>query len=118
MESHAGRKEILEALTGKVGESTRWSRTVSRDMKYVALPVGDPKAPLGVVRVSMAVRNIAARTQLARKLIWELAMTLAVAAVCWRWARPALESPDLAQHVHGRSLSVGDCQLGLTCGGR
>lgn len=112
MESHAGRKEIIEALTGKVGESTRWSRTVSRDMKYVALPVGDPKAPLGVVRVSMAIRNIAARTQLARKLIWELAMTLAVAAVVLAlglarlWSRPISRITSTARSLSGGDLSA------------
>ncbi len=58
MESHADRPEIIEALRLGRGESTRWSRTVSRTLKYVAVRVGPAEQPIGFVRVAMSVRTI------------------------------------------------------------
>lgn len=109
MESHADRVEIIQALTEGSGSSTRFSQTFSRDMVYVAVRVGEPGAPLGVVRVSMAVRSVAARTQLARRLFWTLALVVTVAAIALAlglarlWSRPL---SDITQAA--RSLSRGD----------
>ncbi|MEK7710831.1 MAG: ATP-binding protein [Planctomycetota bacterium] len=69
MESHAGRPEIREALVAGKGESTRWSNTVSRTLKYVAVRIGSAEQPLGVVRVAMTVRTLAEQTRSMQTLL-------------------------------------------------
>jgi len=53
MENHADRPEIRDALREGWGSSTRYSRTVEKEMCYVAVRVGDSDHPLGVVRASL-----------------------------------------------------------------
>lgn len=52
MENHAGRPEVRAALAGQVGRATRYSRTLGRDMMYVALPVLERERVAGVVRAA------------------------------------------------------------------
>lgn len=109
MESHADRAEIIQALREGWGESTRWSKTVSRDMRYVALRVGPAERPLGVVRVSVAVRSIVARTQLVRHFLWMFALIGVAAAVILAMGLARLWSRPIAQITEtARSLSRGD----------
>lgn len=109
MESHADRREIRQALQEGRGESTRWSHTVSRDMKYVAVRIGSPESPRGVVRVSMGARSIVARTAAARQLFRSIALVGLGAAVVLAlglarvWSRPIAHITATA-----RSLSQGD----------
>jgi two-component system phosphate regulon sensor histidine kinase PhoR len=81
MESHAQRVEVRQAMEHGFGESTRYSTTVAKEMKYVALRVGDADAPSGVVRVAMPVGSITARTKAARGLFWRIALLILLAAV-------------------------------------
>ncbi len=61
MENHAGRPEVQTALVaGRVGTSIRYSRTLSREMMYVAVPVREQGEVTGVVRAAMAVDAISA----------------------------------------------------------
>ncbi len=63
------RPETAEAMKSGRGESERWSDTVSRTMKYVAVRVDEVGLPVGVVRVAMPVRTLAERTRAARRLL-------------------------------------------------
>jgi len=58
MENHLNRPEILVALEGRVGMSTRFSHTLEKNMMYVALPIKGSDAVRGVVRASVAVTAI------------------------------------------------------------
>ncbi len=58
MENHAGRPEVLTALTGEIGESTRYSSTLQQDMMYVALPVFNRERLIGCVRTALPIANI------------------------------------------------------------
>lgn len=61
MDNHGDREEVTVALAGGIGVSTRFSRTVSKDMLYVATPVsaaqnvadGTASPIVGVVRLSI-----------------------------------------------------------------
>lgn len=58
MENHGTRPEIVFAFNGTTGFATRFSNTLQKNMKYVALPViieGDIK---GVIRTSMPASDI------------------------------------------------------------
>jgi two-component system, OmpR family, phosphate regulon sensor histidine kinase PhoR len=75
MENHAGRPEIVTALSGKPGAATRLSRTVGVEFLYVAVPSGDNIArlayPLSTVRKQIE--------QIHRTLLWSSLLALAFA---------------------------------------
>jgi two-component system phosphate regulon sensor histidine kinase PhoR len=58
MENHRYRPEILEALQGKIGKSIRWSDTVRQEMLYVGLPLEKGQKVIGVLRVSLFLKDI------------------------------------------------------------
>jgi len=58
MDNHADRPEVMEALAGRVGSSTRYSHTVRMNMMYVAVPVLVDGRVAGVVRTSLPVESI------------------------------------------------------------
>ncbi|HSW61355.1 MAG TPA: histidine kinase dimerization/phospho-acceptor domain-containing protein, partial [bacterium] len=53
MENHAGRPEVVEALKGGKGVSTRYSSTLRKDMLYVAIPFIKNGEIKGVTRTSL-----------------------------------------------------------------
>jgi two-component system phosphate regulon sensor histidine kinase PhoR len=58
MEKHNLRVEIMQALQGKVGTTLRFSTTVKEEMLYVAMPIELKGTQLGVVRVSLFIKDI------------------------------------------------------------
>ncbi len=58
MENHKARKEITAALNGRPGESLRFSRTVKKEMLYVAIPIHADSGIIGVLRVSLYASEI------------------------------------------------------------
>ncbi len=64
MDNHVDRSEIIQALEGGIGSSIRFSRTLSRDMLYVAIPVvekgsaSDSSIIKGILRLSISVAAI------------------------------------------------------------
>jgi two-component system phosphate regulon sensor histidine kinase PhoR len=53
MENHATRPEVKDALSSGLGESTRYSTTLNKQMMYVAVPVSSQGKVLGVARVAL-----------------------------------------------------------------
>ena len=58
MDNHVGRPEIMEALMGRTGSSTRYSKTLQRNMMYVAVPVEKDGAVIGVIRAALALYSV------------------------------------------------------------
>jgi len=58
MDNHANRPEIATALTGTVGMSRRYSKTLMQKMMYVAIPLQQGNAIDGVIRVSLPTTSI------------------------------------------------------------
>jgi two-component system phosphate regulon sensor histidine kinase PhoR len=58
MENHANRPEISDALNTGLGESTRYSTTLSQKMMYVAVPISDQGEVLGIARVSLPLTTV------------------------------------------------------------
>lgn len=81
MESHGSRPEVRQALQTGEGESTRVSATVAMPMKYFALRIGPPDAPLGVLRLAVPFRPLAQRAQFVRTLLWPLGLVVLLAAL-------------------------------------
>ncbi|MBP7933590.1 MAG: HAMP domain-containing protein [Phycisphaerae bacterium] len=109
MDSHAHRKEVVQALATGLGEDTHRSRTIDRPMRYTASRVGPADAPLGVVRVSMAIQTIGQREGTIHRLIWTIVLLGLVAAAAFAmglarlWSRPISRITAMA-----RSLARGD----------
>lgn len=83
MDCHINREEVRAALETGWGESTRWSDTLDRELKYVALRVGSAEQPEGVIRVALAVNTIVARTLTAHRMIWTVAIVAMVATAAF-----------------------------------
>ena len=58
MDNHAGRPEIVEAFRGKTGRSVRYSDTLKKRLKYVAVPVRRNGVIVAVVRMSRPLAKI------------------------------------------------------------
>lgn len=60
MDNHLSRPEVRQALASGFGESMRHSRTLDRDLLYVAVPIGSGGDTLGVARVAMPTSDVQA----------------------------------------------------------
>lgn len=58
VENHADRPEIIEAMKGNIGQSTRFSNTVRKNMMYLAMPLRHQGSIAGVMRVSLPLTSI------------------------------------------------------------
>ncbi len=57
MDNHADRPEIISALSGQVGQSTRYSPTLAHERMYVAVS-GTSAGPTYVVRISVSLESL------------------------------------------------------------
>ncbi|MGD9038796.1 MAG: histidine kinase dimerization/phospho-acceptor domain-containing protein, partial [Desulfobacteraceae bacterium] len=97
MDNHVDRPEVIQALRGKVGMSTRYSRTLQRDMMYVGIPLKKNSRMVGLVRTSVpltpideAMRSIQTKIVIGGLLIAVLAAILSL-VVSRRISRPIEE---------------------------
>jgi two-component system phosphate regulon sensor histidine kinase PhoR len=119
MENHGDRPEVLQALKGQTGMSIRYSRTVRRDLMYVAVPlVGSPAAGAeACLRVSVPLREVEGLlNRLWPKLLWSGALIIAASAlvsivVARRFARPLL---DLCEGAERFAVGKLDRRLGAS----
>jgi len=89
MENHATRPEIKDALRTGLGESTRYSTTVSEKMMYIAVPISYQGEILGTARVSLpltAVESLVHRVTMSIITAMSVA-TLLVILAAWVIAR-------------------------------
>lgn len=112
MEHHGDRPEVRDALVRGFGEAVRQSRTLGRSMKYVAVRVGPPESPTGVVRLAMEVREIMAHAHSARRLLWTtgsialLACLLLAMGLARVWSQPIRWIVRTAQEISRGDLTV------------
>ena len=94
MDNHADRPEIVQAMTGEVGKSSRYSYTLETNMMYVAVPISSETGIAGVVRTAVPLTAVedqlgAIRTRIVLAALLLLAFSAAVSlAVSRRIARP------------------------------
>jgi len=89
MENHASRPEIRDALRTGLGESTRYSTTVSQKMMYIAVPISYQGEILGTARVSLpltAVESLVHRVTMSIITAMSVATLLGILAA-WVIAR-------------------------------
>ena len=108
MDSHADRPEFISALTGPSGTSTRYSRTLGKNLMYVAVPIKKDKHILAIVRTSIpvntvdaAIKSIQIRIAIAGLIIALFAAILSL-FVSRRVTRPIEQIKRWAEHIaHG-----------------
>ena len=81
MENHAGRPEVIDALSGKTGSSTRLSHTVGVEFLYLAVPSGDKIVRLAYPLSSIRQHIADIRSNLMRATILALLMALVLSVV-------------------------------------
>lgn len=83
MDNHAARPEVMAALAGDVGKSTRYSRTLLQNMMYVATPVTAQGRVIAVVRTAIPITSIehALRTLYGKILLGGLLIALLAAGI-------------------------------------
>ena len=89
MENHAGRPEVIDALSTGRGESTRYSTTLGQRMMYVAVPISYNGEVLGVARVSLPlteVESVVSRVRVSIIIAMAVAAALVIMAA-WIIAR-------------------------------
>ena len=89
MENHLQREEVQEALSGKVGEATRYSDTLATKTLYVALPLSDGS----VLRVASDQSSVVSLVlELIPSLLVVLALTIALGAfLAYRLSRAIIQ---------------------------
>ncbi len=108
MENHLGRKEVQQALTGKVGEDIRSSRTLKLDFLYIAIPSSLPDL---IIRVSVPLGQLKKIDLqiLLYSLAGMLAGLLLTALLAYRFAsgisRPLNELTSAARDISGGNYS-------------
>jgi len=114
MENHAGRREVREALEGRVGMDERVSATVGRSYIYVATPIRERDRTVAIVRVAAPAEYLAQReANLARWIGIGLAVALPLAlAIAWFMARE-LAIPVQRVSRWARRLATGDLTTSL-----
>src|SRR6476659_1930225 len=81
MENHAGRPEVVAALAGKTGSSSRVSHTVGIEFLYLAVPSGDRIVRLAYPLASIEQHIADIRSTLMRATILALLLALVLAVI-------------------------------------
>lgn len=124
MENHATRPEVQAARQGPgaVGESTRFSTTLGRDLRYVAVPIlapGDSARVIGVARVALPLADLdAARVVLWTNLLGAAAAISLPAMLLAILLARTISRPVTELQAVTRRIGVGDLAARATARGR
>ncbi len=114
MDNHAARPEVAAALGAGAGHSRRHSATLNQDLLYVAVPIEQDGAVLGVARVALPVQEVeaalnqvvaAVSVTLAAAVMLAIAMAITITRVTARrialltQAAQRLARGELEQHI-------------------
>lgn len=112
MENHGNRPEVMEALREDMGTSLRYSFTVEEEMLYVAIPVKRDGKPVGILRVSLFLRDISGlladlRTRILRIVLLVMVASLVGAVILSKGlSNPIRELARGAQRVASGDFGV------------
>jgi len=118
MENHAGRPEVIAALSSGIGESQRFSTTLEQSMLYVAVPVTAGDELLGIARVALPTTEVEAIVGRVTRTIILVTVIIAALAVLAAWliarttTRPIRQLTGAARGIAagdlGRRIAVAD----------
>jgi two-component system phosphate regulon sensor histidine kinase PhoR len=109
MDNHRYRPEIYQALQGRVGKSIRWSNTVRQDMLYVGLPLEKEGKVIGVMRVSLFLKDIhQLLSQINRDTVRAVAVLLVLMVAMAYFVSRGLSKPVRELIKASRRVASGD----------
>ncbi len=112
VEKHEQRPEIVAALSGKVGSSSRLSSTVNQRMHYVAVPLRQRGEVVGVVRVAMPLTQVDESAKALRNVLGvAVVLALALAVVLSSVAAHLVSRTVLRLTEAARALAQGDLSV-------
>jgi len=117
MENHATRPEVKDALASGIGESTRYSTTLGKQMMYVAVSITDKGEVMGVARVALPLTQV---ENSVNRIILSILVAMIIAAMlvilaAWLIARMTTQpireltraSQKIASGEFGQKISLG-----------
>jgi two-component system phosphate regulon sensor histidine kinase PhoR len=119
MENHGTRPEVLDARDRGLGEATRFSATLGRQMMYLALPVHDDGRLIGYVRASLPLTLVEKRLADLRSMVaFGALVALAVGfAIGFFFARRAT-GPLVSMAAVAKRIAAGDYSQRVRIDGR
>ena len=115
MENHATRPEVKDALASGIGQSTRYSLTLQKEMMYVAVPVIGEGKTIGIARVALPVTDIQdSINHLTRIIVLALAIITVLAVLAsWLIAR-TVTRPVRQLTKASQEIAAGDLEQKIT----
>jgi two-component system phosphate regulon sensor histidine kinase PhoR len=110
MENHATRPEVVEALAGGVGASTRYSTTLEQQMLYITVPINVDSQVVGIARVALPLAeveksvNILIASVVLSMAIATLLVILAAAIIARSAAQPIKQLTQAARRIAAGEL--------------
>ena len=111
MENHATRPEVIEALATGIGESTRFSTTLNRQMMYVAVTINDQGAVIGIARVALPLTTVESSVSHITRTIILATVIIAALAVLAAWIIARTITRPI-RHLTRTSKEIAAGQLG------
>jgi len=105
MENHATRPEVVDALSGGIGEITRFSTTVQEQMMYVAVTINGQSGVVGIARVALPLTTVEDSVNHITWIVVLATIIIAVLAVLAVWliarimTRPIREITKASQRI-------------------
>ncbi|MBN2256765.1 MAG: PAS domain-containing protein [Anaerolineaceae bacterium] len=105
MENHLARPEILMALGGKEGVEIRYSKTLDKEMLYVAEPVTVSGKVIGVIRLSThmdqlkSITNQIVKTMLVRVILVTILIVILAIVIINRLLHPLHDLTNAARTI-------------------
>ena len=118
MENHADRPEIIQAYTGAIGFSQRFSATLKQQMLYVAIPLKHSGSIVGALRssVSLTAINRELRHLFAKMALGILVVTLMAGGITLVVARSIARPLELMKR-HAKRYAGGDFSQKISVSG-
>jgi two-component system, OmpR family, phosphate regulon sensor histidine kinase PhoR len=109
MDNHLDRPELQQATETDLGVITRFSETLSKPMRYMAMPIKDVQHDYGFIRVALPLSHIDQRLDRLRNIVVAAAsLTALIALILGFWIARSFASPLSRMTDMAQSLSEGD----------
>lgn len=109
MDNHRERPELQQAYSTGLGLITRFSQTLSKTMRYMAMPIDDAHDEYGFIRVALPVAHIEQRLNRLRNIVIAAAsLTAIIALLLGFWIAHSFADPLRQMTGVAKLLTKGD----------
>ena len=109
MDNHRDRPELLQANESGLGVVTRFSETLSKSMRYMAMPIDDANHQYGFIRVALPLSQIDQRLDRLRNIVMVAAsLTAIIALLLGFWIARSFAAPLSRMTNMAQLYSEGD----------